>query len=112
MERNRTLSRRSFVRIATGVATAGLMPESYAQRSASVPPSIAALQPMTGLVPPFTHAEREARIEKARRLMAAEKIAAVVLMGGSSPQYFANVTLGGGERLWALVIPSNCGLAK
>ena len=37
--------------------------------------------------------------------MAAEKIDAIVLSGGASPLYFANVQFGGGERLWALVIP-------
>lgn len=61
---------------------------------------------MTGLVHPFTDAERKTRVEKARELMATEKIDAIVLTGGASPQYFANVTFGGGERLWALVIPS------
>ncbi len=62
---------------------------------------------MKGLSKPFTNAEREVRIEKARKLMAAEKMAGIVLMGGASPQYFANISLGGGERLWALVIPVN-----
>jgi Xaa-Pro dipeptidase len=61
---------------------------------------------MTGLVRPITNSEREARIEKARKLMADEKIAAIVLSGGASPDYFANVQLGGGERFWALVIPA------
>ena len=45
-------------------------------------------------------------MEKALRLMALEKMVAIVMVGGASPQYFANVTLGGGERLWAMVIPS------
>jgi Xaa-Pro dipeptidase len=61
---------------------------------------------MAGRVRPFTNPEREARIEKARRLMADGKIAAIVLSGGASPLYFANVQFGGGERLWALVIPA------
>ena len=60
---------------------------------------------MTGQVRPFSNQEREVRLEKARRLMAAEKIDAIVLSGGASPVYFANVRFGGGERLWALVIP-------
>jgi Xaa-Pro dipeptidase len=70
-----------------------------------VPPSIASLQPMTGQVRPFSNREREVRLENARKLMAAEKIDAIVLSGGASPLYFANVQFGGGERLWALVIP-------
>jgi Xaa-Pro dipeptidase len=86
-------SRRSFVRIAAGAAAAGMAPVGSAQRGQTVrafggpvPPSIAALQPMTGSVRPFTSQEREARIEKARNLMAKEKIAAVVLTGGASTQ--------------------------
>jgi Xaa-Pro dipeptidase len=99
--------------MATGAAALGIAQFTRAQRGQAlaalggpVPPSIAALQSMTGLVRPFTNEERLARIERARKIMVAEKIAAVVLVGGSSPQYFANVALGGGERLWALVIPS------
>jgi Xaa-Pro dipeptidase len=115
-------SRRSFVGVAAGAAAAGIAQPGWgesswselneAQRGRSapaltgpVPPSITALEPMTGLARPFTHAEREVRIERAQKLMAAEKMAAIVLVGGASPQYFADVSLGGGERLWALVIP-------
>lgn len=105
------LSRRSFVAVTSGIATAALAPLLRAQRGApaapsgKVPPSIASLQPMTGQVRPFSNREREVRIEKARRLMASEKIDAIVLSGGASPIYFANVQFGGWERLWALVIP-------
>lgn len=60
---------------------------------------------MTGQVRPFSNREREVRIEKAGRLMASEKIDAIVLSGGASPMYFANLQFGGWERLWALVIP-------
>ena len=107
------LSRRNFL-LASGGAAAVMAPWARAQRvrgnadappAGPLPPSIAALQPMTGLVRPFTNAERAARIEKARKLMASEKIDAIVLSGGASPQYFANVQMGGGERLWALVMP-------
>src|SRR5215472_11890676 len=104
------ISRRSFMSVAAGAAA--LSSSVRGQRGQApaltgpLPPSIAALQPMTDLVRPFTDAEREARVEKARQLMASEKIDAVVLTGGTSPQYFANVTFGGGERLWAMVIPA------
>jgi Xaa-Pro dipeptidase len=70
-----------------------------------MPPSLASLRSMAGQVRPFTNQEREVRLERARKLMAAEKIEAIVLSGGASPLYFANVQFGGGERLWALVIP-------
>jgi Xaa-Pro dipeptidase len=61
---------------------------------------------MTGQIRPFSNQEREARLERARKLMATEKIDAIVLSGGASALYFANVQFGGGERLWALVIPA------
>jgi Xaa-Pro dipeptidase len=108
------LSRRFFL-LTSGTAAVGLNPFANAQHSRGsaeapmtgpLPPSIAALQSMAGLVRPITIAERQARIEKARKFMATEKIDAVVLSGGASPQYFANIQLGGGERLWALVLPA------
>src|SRR6478735_2134365 len=106
------LSRRSLLRLGalgTGLAWS---PSLQAQRggaaapSGPVPPSIAALQSMKSRARPFTNQERLARIEKAKRLMAAEKIDAILMNGGTSPQYFANMSFGGGERLWALLIPA------
>jgi Xaa-Pro dipeptidase len=96
---------------AAAAATALALPaqaqrEETAALSRNVPPSIAALQPMTGQIRPFSNQEREARLERARKLMATDKIDAVVLSGGASALYFANVQFGGGERLWALVIPA------
>ena len=38
--------------------------------------------------------------------MVAEKIDAILMNGGTSPTYFANMSFGGGERLWALLIPA------
>lgn len=95
-------SRRGFLRMAAGGAVSGLAPSF----GAPLPPSIAGLESMTGLAKPFTNQEREARIEQARKLMRDSRIEAIVLMGGASPQYFANVSFGGGERFWGLVIPS------
>src|ERR1700731_3750786 len=94
------LTRRSFLSITSGAAATAVAP---AQRMA---PSIAALPPMAGRVRPFSNQEREFRLERARKLMAAEKVAAIVLSGGASPLYFANAQFGGGERLWVLVIPA------
>ena len=106
------LSRRSLLKLGSlGIGLAS-SPSLQAQRggpaapSGALPPSIAALQSMANRARPFTNQERLARIEKARRLMAAEKIDAILLNGGSSPQYFANMSFGGGERLWALLIPA------
>ncbi|HEX8028380.1 MAG TPA: Xaa-Pro peptidase family protein [Vicinamibacterales bacterium] len=106
------LSRRSLLRFGTLGFGLAWSPTLQAQRGGApalagpVPPSIAALQSMKSLARPFTNQERLARIEKARRLMAAEKIDAILMNGGNSPTYFANMSFGGGERLWALLIPA------
>ena len=38
--------------------------------------------------------------------MLAHAIDALVLSGGANAQYFANLQIGGGERLWAFVLPA------
>lgn len=106
------LSRRSLLRLGSlGAGVAAWSPSLFAQRGGAaaptgpVPPSIAALQSMKNRARPFTKQERLARIEKAKRLMAQEKIDAILMNGGTSPTYFASMSFGGGERLWALLIP-------
>jgi Xaa-Pro dipeptidase len=55
---------------------------------------------------PITSDERRARIEKARRLMAQHKVDALMLTQGTSLVYFTNISWGGGERLFACVVPA------
>ena len=57
-----------------------------------------ALKPMTADVKPITRDERAARVQKAQRLMAANKISAIFLEGGSSMFYFTGVRWGLSER--------------
>ncbi len=105
-----TMSRRGFLGASGALAaTAALVPPRAAisETAAQLPPAIAALPVLSGLARPFTNAERLARIERARQLMAADKIDAIVLANSTtSSVYFANMRLYGGERLWALVIPA------
>jgi Xaa-Pro dipeptidase len=54
---------------------------------------------------PITTDERRARVDKAQRLMAAQKIDALLLSGGTSLVYFTNVRWWLSERLFAVVIP-------
>jgi Xaa-Pro dipeptidase len=70
-----------------------------------MPPSIARLTSMRQEARPITNDERLSRIERARRLMAEEKLDALMLAGGTSLTYFTNLRWGGGERLSACVIP-------
>lgn len=106
------MNRRSFLWLSAAFAAVAKAPSVVlAQRGGQsgpegpLPPSIAALTSMRDQPKPITNDERRARIEKARRLLAEEKIDALVLSGGTSLVYFTNIRWGGGERLFACVIP-------
>ena len=83
-----------------GVASAG-----------DVPASIRALRPMTSGIVPIANAERLARIEQARRLMAEHRIDAILLEGGSSMFYFTGVRWGLSERPFVAILPAKGDLA-
>jgi len=109
------VSRRGFLRVAgaaTAVGVAGSVSgwgevDGDAGDTSSLPAPIAALPSFAGKVAPISNDERRARIERAKALMAESKIDAIVLANNStSSMYFANISLNGGERLWALVIPA------
>jgi len=98
------MRRRTFL----GTAVAGAL---YAQRrqaiNVTLPPVIKNLKPMTDGVQPISDAERQARIEKARRLMRENRLGAIVMESGSSMFYYtgkrANATLilpAAGEAVW------------
>jgi Xaa-Pro dipeptidase len=70
-----------------------------------LPPSIAALTPMRDRAKPITVDERRARIERAKTIMANQKLDAIVLAGGTSLNYFTGIRWGNSERLFAVVIP-------
>lgn len=105
-------SRRQFVAASsvalTGTAL-GLRPRSRTSpddaRGVALPDAILALRPMTEGVVPISVAERRARIEKAKQLMAQKKIDAVVLTGGTSLEYFTGMRWGNSERMLAVIIP-------
>jgi Xaa-Pro dipeptidase len=117
-------SRRRFLRrsaVAGAVAAAAtILPEGIAAQGATdrpgsqatgaatgeVPASIRALKPMTAGIVPISSAERSARLERARRLMASSHIDAIVLEGGSSLFYFTGVRWGLSERPFVAVIPA------
>jgi Xaa-Pro dipeptidase len=102
------ISRRAFLGTTCAV-TAPLLATMAARAESkdTLPPQIAALPNLSGQARPFSVAERQARIERARSLMVAAGIDAIVLANNSaSSAYFADLRLNGGERLWALVIPA------
>jgi Xaa-Pro dipeptidase len=99
-----------FVRLSAALAAGWKAPLLLAERGAaadaSIPPSIAALTSMRDQARPITNEERRERIEKARRLMAAERVGALVLTPSASLVYFTNVRWSGGERLFSCVLPA------
>ncbi len=104
------ISRRDFLG-ASSLAAAGaaidparaLASEPIA--SQNLPPSIARLTSWADRAQPITTEERAARVERAKRLMKDTGIDALYLTGGTSMSYFTNIRWGGGERLFAVVVP-------
>jgi Xaa-Pro dipeptidase len=109
MPHTSAFTRRNFLGAATAAVATSAMPSRAAQAAVGkeTPPAIAALANLSDQARPFTNAERQTRMERARQIMTAAKIDAVVLANStSSSVYFADLRLYGGERLWALVIPA------
>ncbi len=108
------ISRRHFLEagsIAAGVATVARASRAFAsgddqQRGNSLPPSIAKLQSRKPEATPITREERIARQQHARELMSENGLDGIVLMEGTSLEYFTGVRWWGGERLFALVLPA------
>jgi Xaa-Pro dipeptidase len=115
------MNRRNFIQVAAlgtvagaaGCARADVSAEQGRGTAASggLPPSIQALKPMTAGIVPIADDERRARITKAQRLMAEQKIDAVFMEGTASCFYFANMRWGQSERTFGVVIPAKGELA-
>jgi Xaa-Pro dipeptidase len=106
------ISRRRFLELGgfTGAAIASrpLAPTAVAQEhfASSLPPSIARLQSRKNEAVPITREERAQRIDRAHALMAENGLDAIVLMPGTSLNYFTGIRWWGGERMFALVLPT------
>src|SRR5207248_3091996 len=87
------INRRQFLRN-TAIAGAALgSAELLAKPAAaenSLPPPIAALKSMKDQARPISKDERRQRIERARQLMAENKLDAILMCGGTSLVYFIN----------------------
>ena len=111
------VSRRTFITAGSAavVATACKAPDAAPTTTTSgesggtapnaMPPAIAALTSMKSQATPISVDERKARIEKARQLMAANSIDALMLTGGTSMVYFTGMSWGNSERLTGVIIP-------
>jgi Xaa-Pro dipeptidase len=103
-------SRRSFLQSA-GIAAVGLTQTSNAlttqdeAASKSLPEPIAKLKSRKAEAKPITGEERRQRLERARQLMADNKLDAIMVMGGTSLIYFAGIRWFMSERTFAMVLP-------
>lgn len=102
-------SRRDFLQTAAvatvGLAKPGMTFAAQAEGKASQPEAIARLKSRKAEAKPITTTEREQRIEKARQLMAANKVDAIMITGGTSLVYFTNIHWWMSERLFAIILP-------
>lgn len=117
------LDRRRFATLLAGAAVGGsaLPLRGWASNSAGASgplpdpchplPEIAALTRMTEGVAPIGEGERQARMEKARRLMVENRIGALLLEPGTSMTYFTGMEWGQSERPFVAVLPAKGELA-
>jgi Xaa-Pro dipeptidase len=103
------VSRRQFLKLGTAgagvVALKAVSLASAEQNCQPTAPSIASLKSRKDEAKPITRAEFAARQEKARELMTANGLDAMLLMEGTSLTYFTGMKWWGGERLFAAVFP-------
>jgi Xaa-Pro aminopeptidase len=107
------ISRRRFLEVGglgTGVAALSPIVAAAAARdekpSATLPPSLAKLKSQRNEATPITREERQHRLERARQLMVENAIDAMLLMAGTSLDYFTGIRWWGGERMFAFVLPA------
>jgi len=103
------LKRRDFIQLsaltaATGVVTGFSSCKSKEENKDSKSAS-ANLQSMTADVVSIPITERQARVDKAQRLLVEQKIEALVLDAGTSLEYFTGITWWPSERTMVAVIP-------
>jgi Xaa-Pro dipeptidase len=100
-----TLKRRNFINLSARTIAAGAFVgmSSFTKRGDTLSP----VAPFGfGDVEPITVKEREARVEKAQRLMTEQKIGGLVLESGTSLGYFTGISWWPSERTMVAIIPA------
>jgi len=113
-EKRPMLTRRNLLGVSAAVATGAaaniVLPggahAATRRQAPDMPPSIAALASLRDEALPITTEERRGRVDQARRLMVENDVDALLMGGGTSMVYFANVSWGLSERMMALVVPA------
>ncbi len=101
------VNRRHFLGLgATAVGAAAVSALPLQVKQETLPPALAKLTSLRDEAKPITVEERRQRIEKARELLAANKMGALMITGGSSLGYFTGMRWWQSERLFALLIPA------
>lgn len=102
------LKRRDFIQLSALTAGSALIASSCktGTESATSTSVIDSLQPITKDVVPISVAERQERIAKAQRLLAEQKMQALVLDAGTSLLYFTGIKWSPSERTMVAVIPA------
>jgi Xaa-Pro dipeptidase len=98
------MNRRNFIRN-TGAATGLALLSPLITRANPGEETKRAATSLPAAANPITEQERTERRENARRLMAENKLDAILLEGGTSMHYFSGVSWGRSERLFVLIIP-------
>ncbi len=108
------LSRRKFL-VSTAVAAPAFALEPQRKGSQAAPPQpcvdeglpapILALRDRGKEIVPITVSERNSRLDRARELMTASKLDAIVMTTGASLTYYTGAHWGQSERLFAYVLP-------
>jgi Xaa-Pro dipeptidase len=105
-------SRRRFLQnagIATSVALSqpgALFAQQESAAEKNLPPAIAKLKSRKAEAKPITVEERQQRLERARQLMAENKLDAIMMCGGTSLLYFTGIRWWLSERLFAMIVPA------
>jgi len=102
------LKRRNFIQLSALTAATGIVTgfSSCKSKEENKEAASANLKSMTTDVVPVSVAERQARVEKAQRLLAEQKIEALVLDAGTSLEYFTGISWWPSERTMVAVIPA------
>jgi Xaa-Pro dipeptidase len=104
-------SRRRFLQT-SGIAAAGVLADPFAivaqqpDSPAKLPEAIARLKSRKAEAKPITADERRQRLDRARQLMTANKLDAILLMSGTSLVYFSGIRWFQSERTFAMIVPA------
>ena len=104
------LSRRRFLATAAATAPAFALNQPHldaqTRNPSTLPTPVAVLKDRSHEAVPISAAERAHRVERARELLAENKLAALTVTGGTTLEYFLGIPAGQSERLFAWTLPA------